>query len=116
MRVPEWAKESRAGGWRSATASTRCRSGSSSRSSGARGERVLENEFIDRSVALAAKAFVSLFPALIVGRGLRADPRAQLDSSDDHAPCRAERRRPRDRQGRVSSRRTTSARRPASSV
>ena len=29
-------------------------------------ERVLENEFIDRSVALAAKAFVSLFPALIV--------------------------------------------------
>ena len=29
-------------------------------------ERVLENEFVDRSVALAAKAFVSLFPALIV--------------------------------------------------
>jgi membrane protein len=29
-------------------------------------ERVLENEFIDRSVALAAKAFISLFPALIV--------------------------------------------------
>src|SRR5947208_12068789 len=29
-------------------------------------ERLLENEFIDRSVALAAKAFVSLFPALIV--------------------------------------------------
>jgi membrane protein len=29
-------------------------------------ERMLENEFIDRSVALAAKAFVSFFPALIV--------------------------------------------------
>src|SRR3954469_24925618 len=29
-------------------------------------ERALENEFLDRSVALAAKAFVSLFPALIV--------------------------------------------------
>lgn len=29
-------------------------------------ERLLENEFIDRSVALAAKAFVSLFPALLV--------------------------------------------------
>ena len=29
-------------------------------------ERVLENEFIDRSVALGAKAFVSFFPALIV--------------------------------------------------
>src|SRR3954468_20343343 len=29
-------------------------------------ERLLENEFVDRSVALAAKAFVSLFPALIV--------------------------------------------------
>ena len=29
-------------------------------------ERVLENEFVDRSVALAAKAFISLFPALIV--------------------------------------------------
>src|SRR3954454_15850810 len=29
-------------------------------------ERLLENEFIDRGVALAAKAFVSLFPALIV--------------------------------------------------
>src|SRR5689334_18583581 len=29
-------------------------------------ERVLENEFVDRSVALASKAFVSLFPALIV--------------------------------------------------
>src|SRR3954462_4066907 len=29
-------------------------------------ERLVENEFIERSVALAAKAFVSLFPALIV--------------------------------------------------
>src|SRR4029079_15429100 len=29
-------------------------------------QRLLENEFIDRSVALAAKAFVSLFPAIIV--------------------------------------------------
>src|SRR5882672_3184071 len=29
-------------------------------------ERILENEFVDRSVALAAKAFISLFPALIV--------------------------------------------------
>jgi uncharacterized BrkB/YihY/UPF0761 family membrane protein len=29
-------------------------------------ERLLENEFLDRSVALGAKAFVSLFPALIV--------------------------------------------------
>ena len=29
-------------------------------------ERMLENEFVDRSVALGAKAFVSLFPALIV--------------------------------------------------
>ncbi|MFN8036358.1 MAG: hypothetical protein U0V73_10525 [Acidimicrobiia bacterium] len=29
-------------------------------------ERLLENEFIDRSVALGAKAFVSFFPALIV--------------------------------------------------
>jgi membrane protein len=29
-------------------------------------ERVLENEFVDRAVALAAKAFVSLFPAIIV--------------------------------------------------
>jgi membrane protein len=29
-------------------------------------ERLLENEFVDRSVAVAAKAFVSLFPALIV--------------------------------------------------
>jgi len=29
-------------------------------------ERLLENEFVDRSVALAAKAFVSLFPAIIV--------------------------------------------------
>ncbi len=27
---------------------------------------MLENEFVDRSVALVAKAFVSLFPALIV--------------------------------------------------
>src|SRR5262245_8697054 len=29
-------------------------------------ERMLENEFVDRSVALAGKAFVSLFPAIIV--------------------------------------------------
>jgi membrane protein len=29
-------------------------------------ERMLENEFIDRGIALAAKAFVSLFPAVIV--------------------------------------------------
>src|SRR4051794_34763269 len=29
-------------------------------------ERLLENEFVDRSVALAAKAFVSLFPSLVV--------------------------------------------------
>jgi uncharacterized BrkB/YihY/UPF0761 family membrane protein len=29
-------------------------------------ERLLENEFLDRAVALAAKAFVSFFPALIV--------------------------------------------------
>jgi len=29
-------------------------------------ERLFENEFVDRSVALAAKAFVSLFPAIIV--------------------------------------------------
>jgi membrane protein len=29
-------------------------------------ERLLENEFVDRSVALAAKAFVSFFPALLV--------------------------------------------------
>lgn len=29
-------------------------------------ERLLENEFIDRSVALGAKAFVSFFPAIIV--------------------------------------------------
>jgi membrane protein len=29
-------------------------------------ERVLENEFVDRSVALGAKAFISLFPSLIV--------------------------------------------------
>jgi membrane protein len=29
-------------------------------------ERLLENEFVDRSVALAAKAFVSFFPALVV--------------------------------------------------
>src|SRR4051812_15517493 len=29
-------------------------------------ERLLENEFLDRSVALAAKAFVSLFPSIIV--------------------------------------------------
>lgn len=29
-------------------------------------ERMLENEFLDRGVALAAKAFVSLFPALLV--------------------------------------------------
>jgi membrane protein len=29
-------------------------------------ERMLENEFIDRSVALASKAFVSLFPTIIV--------------------------------------------------
>jgi len=29
-------------------------------------ERLLENEFLDRSVALGAKAFVSLFPCLIV--------------------------------------------------
>ena len=29
-------------------------------------ERMLENEFVDRGVALAAKAFVSLFPAVIV--------------------------------------------------
>ena len=29
-------------------------------------ERLFENEFVDRSVALAAKAFVSLFPAIII--------------------------------------------------
>src|SRR5215813_5583692 len=29
-------------------------------------ERMLENEFVDRGVALAAKAFVSFFPAIIV--------------------------------------------------
>src|SRR5215471_13963893 len=29
-------------------------------------ERMLENEFIDRSIALAGKAFVSFFPAIIV--------------------------------------------------
>src|SRR3954453_15359523 len=29
-------------------------------------ERLVENDFIERSVALAAKAFVSLFPAVIV--------------------------------------------------
>jgi len=29
-------------------------------------ERMLENEFVDRGIALAAKAFVSLFPALLV--------------------------------------------------
>jgi membrane protein len=30
------------------------------------GERLLENEFVDRSVALASKAFVSFFPTVIV--------------------------------------------------
>src|ERR1700710_923694 len=29
-------------------------------------ERLLENEFVDRSVALGAKAFVSFFPLIIV--------------------------------------------------
>src|SRR3954451_14003138 len=29
-------------------------------------ERLLENEFVDRSVALASKAFVSFFPTIIV--------------------------------------------------
>src|SRR5882672_7229332 len=29
-------------------------------------ERLAENEFVDRSVALGAKAFVSFFPAIIV--------------------------------------------------
>ena len=42
-------------------------------------ERVLENEFVDRSVALAAKAFVSLFPALIVVAAFAPHARAQLD-------------------------------------
>lgn len=43
--------------------------------------RLLEVEFVDRSVALAAKAFVSFFPLLIVGAAL-APPRARRSIVD----------------------------------
>ena len=38
-------------------------------------ERLAENEFLDRSVALGAKAFVSFFPALIVVASLQQQRR-----------------------------------------
>ena len=54
-------------------------------------ERVLENEFVDRSVALAAKAFVSLFPAIIVIAAFAPASVRDSDLPDDHAPSRLER-------------------------
>ena len=52
-------------------------------------ERVLENEFVDRSVALAAKAFVSLFPALIVVAAFAPHSVRSVDRQHDHSPGRA---------------------------
>src|SRR5256885_2638985 len=45
-------------------------------------ERMLENEFIDRGIALAAKAFVSFFPAIIVVAAARggACPRGRISA------------------------------------
>ena len=79
-------------------------------------ERLLENEFVDRSVALASKAFVSLFPDDHRARVVRAalDPRLDLrrrsrgtsaSKAADWTRSRARSRSP-----------TTSRRRPGSSA
>ena len=51
-------------------------------------DRVLENEFVDRSVALAAKAFISLFPALIVVAAFAPHSVRRVDRHHDHSPRR----------------------------
>ena len=79
-------------------------------------ERMLENEFLDRSVALAAKAFVSLFPALIVVASFMPQSIRIFHLLVDHAPSGTDWPRPGNVQGRVRERRTTPAKPPASSV
>ena len=51
-------------------------------------ERMLEIEFVDRSVALAGKAFVSFFPLVIVVAAFMPDERPHLDHHHPHPPAR----------------------------
>ena len=51
-------------------------------------ERMLEIEFLDRSVALAGKAFVSFFPLVFVV-ALRARPHPGVDLHHCYRPVRA---------------------------
>ena len=64
-------------------------------------ERLLENEFLDRGVALGAKAFVSLFPSVIVVAGFHPFVGSGFDHHDVDASARIERRRIDDGQGGV---------------
>ena len=51
-------------------------------------ERMLEIEFLDRSVALAGKAFVSFFPLVIVVAAFVPDRTAVVDHHQHHGPAR----------------------------
>ena len=77
-------------------------------------ERMLEIEFVDRSVALAGKAFVSFFPLVIVVAAFV--PRASARrSSPPSPPASASGATRSPRPGRRSPRRRTSERRPGCS-
>ena len=52
-------------------------------------ERMLEIEFVDRSVALAGKAFVSFFPLVIVVAAFVPERRPFVDHHCRHGPARA---------------------------
>ena len=56
-------------------------------------ERLLEIEFLDRSVALAGKAFVSFFPLVIVVAAFLPEGHADLDPDRAHLPPRPAGRR-----------------------
>ena len=79
-------------------------------------ERMLEIEFVDRSVALAGKAFVSFFPLVIVVAAFVPDRIRSSIITTVTARLGIRGRRARRLPGRPSRRRTTSARRPACSV
>ena len=51
-------------------------------------ERMLEIEFVDRSVALAAKAFVSFLPTVIIVAAFVPEDIRTFDRLDPHAPPR----------------------------
>jgi hypothetical protein len=59
---------------------------------------MLEIEFVDRSIALAGKAFVSFFPLVIVV-ALRTRTHPFVDPHQRHGPTRPSGRRARARQG-----------------